>query len=657
MGIKRRRPQLGKESPRLSTDKGSLDSGAARVVDLTTSQPRIERSQDEHANPRLTLVFPSKTHRGKPLKLDVSQFLEAPHLSNFFAEGLLAQLGRSPNVNTADTNRARITKGILQFLREHSLLELKVSQLERSHVDDFINWLDGKTDDADEDADAEDEIVENGIVRAVSIRASHYRSLVVIVQKLSKQRQWKEVFSPNLTFPRTPWKKRNQQTKHKETIDDDLMTRIRIACIREAEEVIQQYNNGWEIINNSKSEPIVKWGQPVSYADTICLLHKELRDGILYPDLSNKLTRIIKKNTLTRKELALIFHPSPRSLVPFVLLLAIAAAYNSDVARKFRLSDFRYSKLLGNFISLYPGAANDETAIAFEKRVLSGEILLDAFKGRAGSTQPVFIPVDDAVDNPAVFIDFVMRWTKPLRKKAPPLLKNALFIYYTETKLYPINGYSGVDETSTPTVWQYNLTLFRKKHNLEYFTLDNIRPTILDVTREEFGGDIRAASIQGNHKHQDTTGQSYTSDAEKQRQYERLGIVSQKRVRWMESCGKIDSRDFPEEIDTNCATPGWSCIDAYDSPYSAKGKLCNGYGLCPNCPLGQVNLTSPLSYAYSISLLEAINRAQTSMAPQVWLTRWAPVHKKLIGKWLPSFTERAVKDARKLHIPPMATPE
>lgn len=61
MGIKRRRPQLGKESPRLSTDKGSLDSGAARVVDLATSQPRIECSQDEHANPRLTLVFPSKT--------------------------------------------------------------------------------------------------------------------------------------------------------------------------------------------------------------------------------------------------------------------------------------------------------------------------------------------------------------------------------------------------------------------------------------------------------------------------------------------------------------------------------------------------------------------------------------------------------------------
>jgi hypothetical protein len=45
------------------------------------------------------------------------------------------------------------------------------------------------------------------------------------------------------------------------------------------------------------------------------------------------------------------------------------------------------------------------------------------------------------------------------------------------------------------------------------------------------------------------------------------------------------------------------------------------------------------------------------MAPQVWLTRWAPVHKKLIEKWLPSFTESAVEDAKKLHLPPMATPE
>jgi hypothetical protein len=92
------------------------------------------------------------------------------------------------------------------------------------------------------------------------------------------------------------------------------------------------------------------------------------------------------------------------------------------------------------------------------------------------------------------------------------------------------------------------------------------------------------------------------------------------------------------------ATPGWRCLDPYDSPIDGqeKGKLCAAYGACPNCPLANLNARDPYSLARALQLKAKIETAQTVLPALRWLKVWAPRLQRLVDYWLPSIQDPAV---------------
>ncbi len=645
VGIKRRRAEQNQIVERSSN--GLDDSDGASLHALPSSRPRIEKREGQ-----VLAVFPRVIVRGKPYALNINAFYLVPAIADLLAEGLFLIVGPKPNPNTVESKRDDISNGIVRFLRESQLQHITPSNLDSSLIAAFIAWLNS------EDKKAK-------VARfSIATRARFYNTLRNLVRALRENNRQEHDIPEELNFRRNVWSDFSKHAKHKTVHNDDLMTRVRVICMSEVEHVITRVRELRRIIEffkgaefelaNVAREDIKHQELPRA----LYLLSLELRDGLLptKPNIPDKLARILAAHGLTSSQLSYLFHPTARTLVPFVILLTMAASYNADVARNFRLDDYRYSPLISNFIALYADAAHDtDTEDATEGA--SEEIELNAFKGRSRRRQRVYLPVDDAIDNPSVIIDFVVEWTKAIRENTPAAISRHLFIYTTPRADFRVSSFSGIDTLTSAATWRYELKQFRNDHELEHFTLDEIRGTILNITRDVFDGDIKKTAIQANHRDTQTTSSTYTSIAEKNRQYQRLGQVHEKRVRYVETNGRIDSRDFPIEIDTNCATPGWSCIDAYDSPYSPKGKLCTGYGLCPNCRLGAVDLTSPLSYAYSLNLVDAINRAQTSVTAAAWFKRFAPVKKKLLERWLPAFTTDAVNAARELHLPPMVPPE
>lgn len=650
MGIKARRRLTSLTSKRREVKEGH-DTEIANVHPLGSSRPRVERKSGENAVPQLYLLFPSVKYRHKPYRLDVSHLLKAPNLADFLADALLSTLGTQPDPSTAETARSCIVNGIFRYLEEKSLLNLSVHQLDTNTVNSFISWLNSE--------------VNEKARFAKSTRANFYTRFRNGVDNLRDTAKWKDEIPSDLNFKYNPWPGRNNDTNHKATINDDLMTRIRISCVTEVESIINRVNHARDSLRQFRTVTLdlseLFRGAPkrVGYPLTIYFLNRELEDGILPASdaLPIAIKTMMRANDVKYEDVAPLFHPGPRELIPFVLLLAIATSYNADVARDLKIQDFRYSDVLRETIAIYPGAASDEEEIALESMDSYEEIELAGFKGRSGMEQKVYLPVDDRVDNPSVIIDFVLDWTKNIRGKCPPDVADRIFIFASSRSKYRVNSFYGSDGTQNATTWGYSLEKFRNEHNLEYFNLDQIRNTILDVTREAFRGDIKASQIQANHKSIKTSHDSYTSDAEERRGYQRLGAITERRTRWRETSGLIDPRDQPEDFDTSCATPGWECLDVYDSPYTPKGKLCSAYGRCPGCCLGKVELSSALSYAYSISLLDAINRARSSMPAEEWAARWKQVRERLLEKWLPSFFATAVKEARSLHIPPMVLPE
>lgn len=622
----------------------------------------------------LVARFPAIRHKGKQFSVDLSYLLAAPHLAIPFGESYLNELvADTDDVSTLYAMSKRLRNGFFAYLRDAGLRELQLSEIDSAVSNGFIRWLNQKAS-ANASAKAGKNVSAKTGKRtgkeegkearwAETTRLIFYKAFVRALTWISSAAAWAASVKEGLVLKSNPWPGASTRSNSKRVINADLMTRIRLACMSEVKEYKDKFEETLSIITSTgelKSlgdlDQVELLDMPLE--DVLCYVAREVERNhtLRICDLPEKLAAAIERKGLVLiEDIAPRFYPTARALVPVVLLMAIALSYNADTTRKATLDDFHYSDTLGRFLVHRnsgsdgdgPGSASNDS-----KDEAIDEFVASAKKGRSRrKTQKVFIPVDDGIDNPAVLYEFTKSWTASIRKVAPAMVARHLFIFSTQKQRAGVVTYHGFDGITNASTWGTELAKFRDDHQLEYFALEEIRPTVLDIAFQISGGDVRVVQIQANHQSSDTTYDSYTSDAEKQRGQERLGKVSLMRDRWRETQGVIDSRDLDKQLDVNCATPGWRCLDPYDSPFTAKGKLCSGYGHCPNCPLGSINLRSPLSCAYAFALLDAINRSQLTMPPEGWIARIAPIKEKIMKRWLPSFPPAVIEKAKGIDIP------
>ena len=591
----------------------------------------------------LRAEFPEVTRSGSIFILELSFLLTVPALTNPFADALLLKLGRKPNVNSAMGYAKRLRGGFFAFLIESSRANIDLADISTSLVNGFIKWL-------NQTNGRKARWVENS-------RATLYLAAINHLKSLGRDARWAAEMAPSLSLPPNPWPGRVKRTKAVKVINRDLMTRIRLACIKEVDVTMHSFDATRKLVAAHLVDlpPIETYRrgtlQGLEVGAILAHLERCSGGGVLLSraELPVKLRSAVMKARLRlADEVAPLFYPTPRALVPFVLLMGIALSYNPDTIRNANCADFSYSNFLGEFL-----VANSDGTLPGEQPSFDAA----AFKGRSGRVQPVFTPVDEASDNPAVLFEFLKRWTHRLRPYANPEVADRLFLYATARSKFGISSFAGIDGTANAENWRTCLEDFRRHHSLEHFTLQMIRPTVFDVAFETFDGDPKAVQLQANHRSVTTTIESYTSDAERRRQYQRLGTIVEMRTRWRESKGLLDSRDRAHSDDLACATPGWGCLDTYDSPFTQKGKMCSAYGRCPICPLGCLDLSSPSAFAHATNLLDAVNRAQGSTSPENWLERIGPIKSALMNHWIPSFAAEVVAEARVISLMPMPKPE
>jgi hypothetical protein len=646
VGIKQsRRPStFEKTGVRLpSTNVTSLS------VKVQNAPVNAEYGADEHGQQTYSLVFSRTKQSPYPMVMNLSFLLRYPVLVEPFTQAMQALVGPIPNASSARSISGALRRGFFAYLADTQSDSFDLPDVTTAVLNGFVRWLNQKEG-------SEAKWIEG-------TRATYYRCATRCLIWLTSSKPWKGNFRNDLYIPRRQWPGHTVRTKPTAVIDQDLMTRTRLACISEVKKVIDSFNMREEMKASSHNRPSDNCaiGANVELETLYTSLSKAMAGGIL-PELSAlpySLKKAVSRAQLDYyRDIIPLFYPTARALVPLVLLLALPTAYNPDTIRNAKLADFTYGDTFGNFLAyIHTDAENPSDGEEGNTEApMTRELQIRSFKERSKAPQPVFIPVDTGVDNPAVLFEFIKRWTANIRPIASPLQTSKLFLF-VQYKGDPVTSWAGGKQGKSGYAWQKALKEFQDDHGLERFTLKMFRHTVEDLTFEEFDGDLFRTKQQANHKSAQTTVGSYTSDGERQRQGVRLGAVIGLRTRWRETNGVIDPRDRDEAEDLNCATPGWVCFDPYDSPFSLKGKLCSGYGHCPICPLGTINLRSPLSCAYAYGLLDAIDRAQSSMTPENWIERLGPIKQRLHDHWLPSFSKKAVEGARKIHIPIMPKPE
>jgi hypothetical protein len=268
------------------------------------------------------------------------------------------------------------------------------------------------------------------------------------------------------------------------------------------------------------------------------------------------------------------------------------------------------------------------------------------YKARSRRHQHRSFPMSDEPDSPSVLVPFVERWTSRIRPLAIPRIQDWLFLWMSANGDKQPHAFDTKGGSSSGA-WHQNLAPFLDSHGIPYITLRQIRATGLDIVHDLYAGDLRAVQAVGGQQHPDVILSHYTSDAARKRNDEQLSGIMALRTRWLETDGALDSRQLPPGQDLAAATPGWRCLDPYDSPVPGqdKGKLCAAYGACPNCPLAHLNGQDAYSLARTLQLRAKIEAAQGLLPAERWLKTWAPRLHRLVDYWLPQFRDDSVIEA------------
>ncbi len=327
-------------------------------------------------------------------------------------------------------------------------------------------------------------------------------------------------------------------------------------------------------------------------------------------------------------------HPMAQELTSFVYYLAGITAYNAQPLMEMKLKDIIETRVLGVArLSLHP------------------------YKTRAHRNQPRSFAITDEPDNPAVLINFIKRWTSRARSVAPPAAKEALFIYVPRNRK--------AEELVRP-LYDRDLGMSREflHHSVGYCKRNGfpnigtraLRATGADIADEEFEGDpVETGALLG-HSPQVGRHASYRHERVIKRDEDRLAGAMAARTRWAESGGKIDSRLESASRDRTAATPGFHCLDPFNSPIAGekRGRLCGAYGFCPTCPLGWPDSDVAYAVARLLQLRERVRQAMERLGAAVWQARIKPIGLCIDQVWLPRLvTEATLAAARMLDLNPL----
>jgi hypothetical protein len=302
------------------------------------------------------------------------------------------------------------------------------------------------------------------------------------------------------------------------------------------------------------------------------------------------------------------FYPSARDMVSFALLLTVATVFNPDTILSLNWQE------------------------------------IDLDKDQAG-TPAIEIDPDAAVSSRLSLKQMLVCLREITSRIRPHLAQehaDRLFVYVQQNGAKRPKGFGADGERSrsesADVVWRWALKNFIKDNKLPPFTLGQLRPTILDLV-QFMDGSLESARKVGNHGSPATTWTHYTSGGVRARYRERIGQVIVLRERWLQTGGVIDPRRLAPGQDKGAATPGFSCLDPFDSqrPNQQPGRLCKDYGGCPSCPMAAAHPGDPLCVGYYTALEAAIYRSQGAMSARTWIERWTPVLADLasLRAWIP----------------------
>ncbi|TCP96332.1 hypothetical protein C8J46_10927 [Sphingomonas sp. PP-F2F-A104-K0414] len=583
---------------------------------------RVKETKDDiasrflsYSGGRRLATFPN--HFGLVSKgpVDLTQFDKHPGLSDALAFGYVMHSLGVPSADRRYYVAQNIKSGFLSFLDDQMIVGLDIGDITTKTLRDFKKWLDDETS--------------NGYCGSKLTRKIKIQDLQLVLKQLMADKRWSARLSPELKLLDNLYSGSNRDIEHTEILDDTMVEMLFISAAADCEatmRLVEARDEAFDMVLKSEGASDAKSiaGDPLRCA--AFLLHRFEGKPPSWYDITRTVALARSMDEALYRSATEVLYPSLDELLPFVLLLATLFAFNPGVILNMTHSDY------------------DDDTFAGRPR-----IRLFPYKPRKHGNHRNSVLKTDDYDNPAKILSFLEKRTERVRKLLRlPIYSDRVFIRYSAHR-------TGVPLEVSDKAWREALARFCERHGLDVFTLQQIRPTTLDLVHEITGGNLMSTQQVAGHASIDTTKEFYTSTAMQRRDEEMLGSGINQLWRFVSTQGKVDPTERDRlNVDLGAATPGFACADPYDSPMGTekKGVLCGAYGHCPMCEHAMIDLASPHAYAYQRELLRRIDEAQATLGPP-WIPRWSPVKAKLLTRCLAAFPRETILAAGNVSIPPL----
>lgn len=591
-----------------------------------------ETSSPETGKPRLVVVFPGKD---KPELHDFTALLVQPEIGRFLAEGFRYwSFANSPLSRRNGSRCIRIY--IYRFLAS---LPVKQSLM---HINEtfwttFLLWVNGPRKKC-------------GQPWAESTRARIHGTFLMCIQALLEHPDWGNVASHLLNrtgFPLRPWRGRSTKAVPTKIMSPTERRAMILACLSELADLRERLEKRDKTLKHGQAilKEALDKGQAPPYRDEIGVCAARIAEAFPTKLVSKSAIKsfdqslyyaLDSKHTLNAVRRLLYSHS--RDLVPFVLLIGVKSAFNPDT-----LFSLTWSRIW---------LSQDESTITIagvKGRAADLQINISSTQSDAGDLE---VPYEK--DVPFAFadlLDLLRRLTaRTSALFTDPDHADRLFIGVSKQGDCRASTLDRACSGSSSATWWEALNDFIKNHNLAPFTLASLRFSEGEMEWRRTG-DLLAVRDRLGHKSIITTRTHYTSDGMRRESQERVAEIQVLHHRWLQSEGRIDPRKQPEPWRPS-ATPGFGCMQPFDSPRPGqrKGRLCDAYGECPDCPMAQAWPQDVQAAAYYAALPRAIHDALLGrISARQWVDKWPPVLESL-DKLLCEIPPKVRAEASKFHV-------
>lgn len=611
--------------------------GAAQgnVENLPTT--RLERGALD-GRPTLTAIFPV-SGGVEPDRVDLSFLLEFDGLTDFFADAILRWAKPLKNISRIGGVNNLRTRWFT-YLVDKGLVELVPSQLDEQVMVGFKVWLHKKQKEADGEP-----LHPTTIGRALA-------TLRAVLRKAPGAGQWLDMVPAG---PRGAARKTNPT----EVLQFDQLLQVMTSVEAEVRVLRDRWEAGQRLLTLGRSRlaqehklcPNPRRREEARSEANIALalaMLNHLYAGLIPDNVvigrDHPLLAATIRGTVGSEGVNGYFYASARDLVPLVLSIAIATAFNPDTVLNlcWRKIDRNVDRMgNGRMAVQFDARDEQEGEDGASESVTKGTQLVKVTGDKPRAKRQLVRLLDPQASSPDevslnLVLDLLSQMTARIRPQVidPGQYSDRVFLFVQEKLQKRPKGFGTSSIlASSDAAWQHALRRFISENQLPAFTLKTIRATLIDYTQLFNRGDLDAARQVGNHSSRLTTWTHYTSNLVKRLLQEATGETLLVRERWLQTDGDLDPRKFREWTDKGCATPGWTCLDPFESPRhnQRKGRLCTAYGECPDCPLAAARPNNARNVMLYEALRRAIYRSVTCITASTWRDRWAPVVAALDG--------------------------